>query len=88
MPGSVFQTGSSSTDSTGIDLSYSYQILGGVGSTGQNLKVQDGDQSRHAERCASNVHSAGSSRSLTRAFTRCNWIEGPSAKRAQEGAER
>ena len=47
--------------------------------------MQDGDKSRHAERGASNVHIAGSSRSLTRAFTRCKWIEGSNAKRATVG---
>jgi len=41
-PGRVFQTGSSPTDSTGIDLSHSYRALGGVGSTSQSSRVQDG----------------------------------------------
>ena len=63
-PGKVFQTGSSPTDSTRIDLSYSYQILGGVGNTNRSSRVQDGGKSRHAKRSASNVQSAGSSRSL------------------------
>jgi len=36
-------------------------------------------QSRHAERGASNVQDAGSSRSLVRTFTRCNWAEVASA---------
>jgi len=38
-------------------------------------RVQDGGKSRHAERSASNVQSAGSSRSLVRTFTRRNWVE-------------
>ena len=59
-PGKVFQTGSSPTDSTRIDLSYSYRVLCGVGSTSQSLRVQDGGKSRHDEPSASNVHSAGS----------------------------
>jgi len=75
MPSKVFQTGSSTTDSTRIDLSYSYRALGGVGSTRQSPKVQDGGKSRHAERSASNVHSAGSPRRLARTFTRCNRVE-------------
>jgi len=74
-PGKVFQTGSSPTDSTRIDLSYSYRVLGGVGSTSQSSRVQDGGKRGHAERSASNMHSAGSSRSLTRTFTRCNGVE-------------
>ena len=45
----VFQTSSSPTDSTGIDLSYSYRALGGVGSTSQSSRVQDGGKSRHAD---------------------------------------
>jgi len=73
-PGKVFQTGSSPTDSTRIDLSYSYRALGGGGSTSQSSTVQDGGKSRHAERSASNVHSAGSSRSLASPFTRRNWV--------------
>ena len=73
-PGKVFHTGNSPTDSTRIDLSYSYWALGGVGSMRQSSRVQDGGQSRHAERSASNVHSAGSSRSLA-TFTRCNGVE-------------
>ena len=44
-----------------VDLSYSYQALGGVGSTSQSSRVQDGGKSRHAERRANNVFSAGSS---------------------------
>ena len=35
------KVGSSLTDLTGIDLSYSYQALGGVGSTSHSSKVQD-----------------------------------------------
>jgi len=35
-PGKVFQTGSSPTDSTRIDLSYSCLVLGGVVSTSQS----------------------------------------------------
>ena len=54
-----------------IDLSYSYQALGGVGSTSQSSRVQDGGKSRHAERGVSNVQGAGSSRSMVRTFTRC-----------------
>ena len=41
--------------------------------------MQDGGKSRHAERGASNVQGAGSSRSLVRTFTRCNWVEVASA---------
>jgi len=41
--------------------------------------VQDGGKSRHAERGASNVQGAGSSRRLERTFTRCNWVEVASA---------
>jgi len=78
-PGRVFSTGSSPTDSTGIDLSYSYRALGGVGSTSQCSRVQDSGKSRHAERGTSNVEGAGSSKSLVRTFTRCNWIEVASA---------
>jgi len=77
--GRVFQTGSSPIDSTGIDLSYSYRALGRVGSTSQSSRVQDGGKSRHAERGASNVQGAGSSRSLVRTFARCNWVEVASA---------
>jgi len=74
-PGKVLQTGSSLTDSTRIDLSYSYRVLGGVGSTSQSSRVQGDGKSRHVERSASNVHSAGSSRCLVRTFTRCNWVK-------------
>jgi len=42
-------------------------------------REQDGGKSRHAERCASNVQGAGSSRSLVRTFTRCNGVEMASA---------
>jgi len=69
-PGKVIQTGSSATDSTRIDVSYSYPVLGGVGNTSQSLRVQHGGKSRHAERSAKNVHSAGSSRSLVGTFIR------------------
>jgi len=74
-PGRVFQTGSSPTDSTRIDLSYSCWVLDGVGRTSQSSRVQGGGKSRHAERSARNVHSAGSSRSLTKAFTRCSGVK-------------
>jgi len=74
-PGNVFQTGSSPTDSTRIDLSYSHQSFGAVGSTSQSSRVLDGGKSRHAERSACNVHSEGSSRSLARTFTKCNGVE-------------
>jgi len=50
-----------------------------VDSTSQSSRVQDGGKSRHAERGVSNVHSAGSSRSMVRTFTRCNWVEVASA---------
>ena len=63
-PGKVFKTGSSPTDSTEVDLSYSYRVLGGVGSTSQSSRVQDGGKSQHAEQSANNVFGAGSSRSL------------------------
>ena len=59
--------------------SYSYWALGGVGSTSQNSKVQDGGKSRHAKRGASNVQGAALSKSLVRTFTRCNWVEVASA---------
>jgi len=36
-------------------------------------------QSQHAERDASNVQGARSSRSFVRTFTRCNWVEVASA---------
>ena len=39
------------------------------------FRVQDGGKSRHAERGVSNVQGAGSSRSMVRTFTRCNWVE-------------
>ena len=68
-------TGSSPTDSTGIDLSYSYRALGGVGSTSQSLRLQDGGKSRHAEHGVSNVQGAGSASSMVRTFTKCNWVE-------------
>jgi len=42
--GKVFQTGSSPTYSTRIDLSYSYRALGGV-ITSQSSRVQDGGKS-------------------------------------------
>ena len=74
-PGKVYQTGSSPTDSARIDLSYSYRVLGGVGSTSQSSRVQDGGKSQHAERSQKNVHSAESSRSLIRTFTRRKWVE-------------
>ena len=48
-------------------------------STSQRSRVQDGGKSRHAERGASNVQGAGSSRSLVRTFTGCNWVEVVSA---------
>jgi len=60
----------SPTDLTGIDLSCFYRSLGGVGSTSQSSRVQDGGKSRHAECGASNVQGAGSSRSMVRTFTR------------------
>jgi len=41
-PSKVFQTGSSPTNSTRIDLSYFYRALGGVVSTSQSSRVQDG----------------------------------------------
>jgi len=62
-----------------IDLFYSYRALGGVGSTSQSSRVQDDGKSRHAERGASNVQGAGSSRSIVRTSTRCNWVEVASA---------
>ena len=74
-PGRVFQTGSSPTDLTRIDVSYSYLALGGVGSTSQSSRVQDGGKSQHAERGAINVQCAGSSGSLAKTFTRCNGVE-------------
>jgi len=49
--------------------------------------VQDGGKIRHAERGASNVHSAGLSRSLAQTLIRCNWVEVANAKRAKEGVE-
>ena len=61
------------------DLCYSYRALGGVGSTSLSSRLQDGGKSRHAERGASNVQGAKSSRSLVRTFTRCNWVKVPSA---------
>jgi len=78
-PGRVLYTGSSTTDSTRIDLSYSYRAIDGEDSTSQSLRVQDGGKPRHADRGASNVQGAGSSRSLVRTFTRCNWVEVASA---------
>jgi len=39
----------------------------------------DGGKSRQAERGASNAQGVGSSRSLVRTFTRCNWVEVASA---------
>jgi len=62
-----------------ILLFYPYRALGGVGSTSQSSIVQDGGKSRHAEQSASNVQGAGSSRSMVRTFTRCNWVEVASA---------
>jgi len=65
-----------------IDLSCFRRAPGGVGSMSQSLRVQDGGRSQHtarAERGASNVHSSGSSGSVARTFTRCDWIEGASA---------
>ena len=50
-------------------------ILPGSGWSGQHEPEFESarcGKSRHAERGASNVHSAGWSRSLTRIFTRCN----------------
>jgi len=41
----------------------------------QSSRVQDGGKSC----CASNVQGAGSSRSMVRPFTRCNWVEVASA---------
>ena len=87
-PGGIFQTGSSSTVSKGTELSFFLWALGGVGSTSQSSTVQDEDKSLHAKRGANNVHSAGSSRSLTRTFKRCNRVKGASAKRAKEGSGR
>ena len=43
------------------------------------LESADGGKSRQAERGASNVQGVGSSRSLGRTFTRCNWVEVASA---------
>ena len=76
--GRDFPTGSSPTDSKGIDLSYSYLSLGGVGSTTES-RVQDDGKSQHAERGASNVRSARSSSSLARKFIRYNWVRVSSA---------
>ena len=45
-----------------FDRDRPYRALGGVGSTSQSSRVQDGGKSRHAERSASNVQSAGSSK--------------------------
>ena len=69
----------------GVDPSYSYQAPDGVGSIRQSLRAQDGGRSRHAERGASNMHSAGLTMSLARTFTR---NQRASAKRAKEGAKR
>jgi len=82
-PGGIFQTGSSKTDSKGTDLSYSYQALRGVASTIQSLSLHDGGKSRHAEQGTSNVHSAGSSRSLTRTFS-----AGPESNRQVQSVHR
>jgi len=80
-PGKVCQTGSSPTDSTrinlcptltGLVLPTPHWALDEVGSTSQSSRVQDGGKSRHAEQSVSNVHSARSSRSLARTFTRCH----------------
>ena len=57
-PGKDFQTGSSQIDSTWIDMSYSYWVLCGVGSTSQSSRVQDGGKSQHAKRSANNLFSA------------------------------
>ena len=80
--GNIFQTGSLLTKSKGTDPSHSYRAPGGVGSTSQGLRAQDCGRSRHAERGASNVYSAGSSRSLAKTFTRCKWIERSGARHA------
>ena len=74
--GNIFQTGSF--------LTKFWPILapGGVGSTSQRLRAQDCSRSRHAERGASNVYSAMSSRSLAKTFTRCKWIERSGARHA------
>jgi len=50
-------------------------LLPGSWWSGQSSTVQDGGKSRHAERSANNVHSAGSSRSLARTLTRHSWVE-------------
>jgi len=75
-PGKVFQTGSSPTNSTRIDLSYFVRVLGGGGSTRESSRVQDGGKSWHAERSANNVHSAESSRSygLSQDATGSRWL--------------
>ena len=76
-PGRGWQIGSSPKDSSRINLSYSYRTLGGVGSTSQSSRVQDGGKSRHAERGASNVQGVGSSMRLVtvRISTTRNWSE-------------
>jgi len=62
-----------------FDRDRPYRALGGVGSTSQSSRVQDGGKSRHAERGASNVQGAGSSLSMVRTSIRCNWVKVASA---------
>jgi len=54
----------------------SHWAPGRMDSTSQGLRGQDGGRSRHAERGASNAHSAVSSRSLAKTFIKCNLSRG------------
>ena len=65
-PGSISQTGSSPTNLKGRDSYQSYWAFGGVSSTSQSFRAQDGGKSRHAEYGERNMHSAKSWRSWTR----------------------
>jgi len=65
-PGSISQTGSSPTNLKGRDSYQSYWAFGGVSSTSQSFRAQDGGKSRHAEYGERNMHSAESWRSWTR----------------------
>jgi len=66
-------------------LIYSYWALGGVGSTSQSFRVQNGGKAD----TPSVVQTMCKVRDRQgRTSTKCNWVEVASAQRAKEGAER
>jgi len=74
-PGKVVQTCNSPTNSTRIDLSYSYRVLGDVGTTSRVRERRMVAKADTPSEVQTMLHSAGSSRNLVRTFTRRNWVE-------------